>query len=262
MVIPESSKSTENSIKSLSEVISTFDVIEDFASSSHLFMKRDESLMPADAVVEVIDPTFDDGDGIEALIDFGSLGLEPHGLLCKDNKYRAGIIRLQLDKPYSEVDAKLTLTFDEKSPFYSGDGSEMCEFKGSILISRVSEKELKLHCGELILTLEDENPVTIIADLSITCISDSGVGIVDDELDFDGKLEINTPDEKLTLSIIEPLQKDYELSCAQYIKAGIIDVKLEKSISEIAIDFDPDGDNTCDQTVGITVNGRAFRYSY
>ena len=262
VVIPETSKSTENSLLAISEIISTFDVVEDFVSSSQLFLKRDEALMPADAEITILDGEFKDGDGMEAVIDFGAKGLEPYGLLCKDNKYRAGKIYISLDKPYSEIDAKLTLRFDKEEPFFSGDGTQMSEIVGSVHVKRISNEELLLHCGELTVATEDKGDVSIVANLSVQLVEDKGVGLVNDKLSFDGVLEVESLEEELTFNIIEPLQKDYALSCAQYIKEGRIDVEPMNSASEISIDFDPNNNTACDKMVGITVNGRTFIYEY
>lgn len=262
LVVPESSQSTENSLLAVSEVISTFDVVEDFVSASHVFMKRDESLIPEDAKIDIIDQSFTDGDGLEAVIDFGVMGLEPFGLLCKDDKYRAGKIYLYLDKPYTEVDAKLTVSFDDHSPYYSGNGKEMSKILGSLQLQRISDDELKLHCGELVVETAEKEAVTVVANLSIIQLENRGEGIINDKLSFDGVLNVRSFGEDLTFTIAEPLMKDYNLSCAQYIKMGKIEVEPHHSSSDIIIDFDPHNDASCDHTVGITVNGRTFMYTY
>lgn len=261
-VVAETSQSTENSLLAVSEVISTFDIVEDFMSSSQLFLKKDESLIPADADIIILDSEFTDGDGIEAILNFGTIGLEPHGLLCKDNKYRAGKIHVYLDKPYSETDAKLTVSFDKDEAFYSGNGKEMSKIHGSLQLQRISDDELLLHCGELTVETAEQEPVLIVATLSVVRLEKNGEGLVNDKLSFDGTLEVNSLNDDLTFNIVEPLNKDYNLSCAQYIKIGKIDVEPHNSASVISIDFDPNKDAACDHTVGITVNGRTFMYSY
>lgn len=262
IVVPETSQSTENSLLAVSEVISTFDVVEDFVSSSQMFLKKDESLIPADAEIIILDHEFTDGDGIEAILNFGTIGLEPHGLLCKDNKYRAGKIRVYLDKPYMETDAKLTVSFDEEEPFFSGNGKDMSRIVGSFQLHRISNDELLLHCGELSVETADKEAVTVAANLSILRVENNGEGLVNDKLSFDGQLKVESLSEQLNFKIMEPLNKDYNLACAQYIKVGKINVEPVNSASSIGVDFDPNNDKACDNTVGITVNGRMFMYTY
>ncbi len=261
-VVPENSQTTENSLLAVSEVISTSDVVEDFVSTSQLFLKREESLVPADAEVVILDHEFTDGDGIEAVINFGTLGLEPYGLLCKDNKYRAGRIHLYLNKPYTETDAKLTVSFDDEDSYYTGNGEVMSKINGSFVLHRVTHNELLMHCGELSVKSGDKEAVDIVANLSVARIENNGEGLINDKLNFDGNFEVSSLNEKLIFSISEPLRKDYNLACAKYIKEGKIDVEMLNSASDIGIDFDPNNDQACDNTVGITVNGRTIMYTY
>ncbi|MDB4161357.1 hypothetical protein N9772_03225 [Bacteroidia bacterium] len=261
-VIPESSRSTENAILVISEVISTFDVVEDFVSGSEMFFKQLECLLPEDAEVRIIDGDFEDGDGVEILIDFGVMGLEPCGLLCKDNKYRAGKICITLDKPYAEPDAILTVSFSETHPFYSGSGKEMNKIEGEFVLHRISEDQLLLCCSELIITTVGNDAVSLHGDLTITRIDNNGIGLIGDKLTFDGALGVLSDSDELIFDIVEPLHKAYDLSCAQYIKKGKMEVDPMNSASIISVDFDPNNDSSCDHTVGITVNGRMFIYMY
>lgn len=262
VVIPESSADTEIALRAVSEVISTFDISEDFTSTSDFFLRKEESFLPEDAKITLIDGDFTDGNGIEAVIDFGARGIEPCGLLCKDNKYRAGKIHLSLNKPYDELDAKLTIRFDEDDAFYSGNGKEMAAMTGSIQIQRISNDELKLDCGNLNVVFNEKETVVMAARLSIICLEKQGKNLLNDKLSFSGVMTIETNNTQLTFKIVEPLIKHYELNCAQFIKNGLVDVVSNSSASKILIDFDPHKDSPCDNTVSITANGRTFIYSY
>lgn len=262
VVIPESSEDTEKALRAVSEVISTFDISEDFTSTSDFFLRKEQSFLPADAKITLIDGDFTDGNGIEAVIDFGATGIEPYGLLCKDNKYRSGKIYLSLNKPYNELDAKLTLRCDNDDAFYSGNGKEMAAIKGEIQIQRISKDELKLNCSGLSVKFNENENVVLAAKLSIICLEKMGVSLLNDKLSFSGVMTMATENAQLTFKIVEPLQKHYELNCAQFIKKGKVDVETNRSVSEIAVDFDPNKDGACDHVVSITANGRTFIYSY
>lgn len=261
-VILETSKSTETAVEVMSEVISTFDVVEDFVSGSELFLTQFDCLLPEDADVRILDDDFEDGDGVEVLIDFGVIGSEPCGLLCKDNKYRAGKICITLDRPYAEPNAKLSVYFGEANPFYSGNGKKMSKIEGEFNLTRVSADELLFQCDGLQVTTIENDALVLQGDLSIVCIENSGFGLINDKLTFEGELTVESGDNELVFEIVEPLHKKYGLSCIQYIKTGKLEVDPMNSASNISVDFDPNNDASCDNTIGITVNGRTFIYMY
>ena len=94
--IRDNHKSTETCISMVSEFLSTFDIVKDVITSEQIFNPEHLSVLPVDAEIVYEDTTFTDGDGMDILIKFGELGSSPHGLLCRDNKYRSGSILLSL----------------------------------------------------------------------------------------------------------------------------------------------------------------------
>ena len=260
--IPVTNKDTRASLTILSEVISSFDIVQDVVSSSDFFLKKYESLLPNGVVFIPIDSSYTDGDGVELLLDFGELGEMPHGLLCKDEKYRAGLIKFSLNRPYNETDAVLTIDYPTENPFYSGDGSIMSKFNGKLKLSRISDDEVKLSCSNLNITREDVIH-NVVSNLSIRSIKDIGIGLVNDELSYSGEITVSTDNSHIDFETTEPLLKFYTLDCAKHIVKGKLDVKSSATKELITeVDFDPYMDSACDNEVSITSGGKSVIFKY
>lgn len=259
--VTETHAGTEQSLQAYNELLSTYDIIEDFVSSADMFMKKDESLLPPEVVVTVIDAIYTDGDGVEVVLDFGELGAEPHGLLCKDKKYRAGKVRITADKPYGDFGAKVSITFPEDNPFYSGSGDKMMRIDGNLIFQRMEDNLINMHCTSLQF-YDGEEEISLVTDLMIEKTNDAGVGIIDDEMSLSGEMLLETVTGQVKLTTVSPLKKKYTLDCAQHIIAGHLDVNQSNSVSKITVDFDPMLDEACDNKVSITINGKTLFYEY
>ena len=259
--ITETDETSQISLNVVSEILSTFDIVQDWSTGDLLYFKKDESLMPSDVVVSYIDTSFIDGDGIKLGFNFGFLGQSPHGLLCKDGKYRAGYFTVSLNRHPQDIDAKLVIEFPEDNPFYSGNGESMTEISGAMVIKRISDDELKLTTTQLSV-IENKEAKRVDATIAIRELADNGYGIVNDQLSFDGTLSVT--DNQLTISLATtlPLRKNYTLECAKNIVEGKLNVNISNSISAIDIDFDPDNDAACDNKVALCINGKTVIYRY
>jgi hypothetical protein len=259
--IIETGESSQISLNAVSEILSTFDIVQDWSTGDLLYFKKEESLMPSDVVISYLDTSFIDGDGIQLGFDFGFLGQSPHGLLCKDGKYRAGYFTVSLNKNPRDIDAKLVIEFPDDNPFYSGDGESMTEISGAMVLKRISDDELKLTTSQLSV-IENKEERLVDATIAIRELADNGYGIVNDQLSFDGTLSVTDSDLTISLTTTSPLRKNYTLECAKNIVEGKIDMTISNSISAIDIDFDPDSDAACDNKVAICINGKTVIYRY
>ena len=259
--ITETDETSQISLNVVSEILSTFDIVQDWSTGDLLYFKKDESLMPSDVVVSYLDTSFIDGDGIKLGFDFGLLRQSPYGLLCKDGKYRAGYFTVSLNRHPQDIDAKLVIEFPEDNPFYSGNGESMMEISGAMVIKRISDDELKLTTTQLSV-IENKEAKRVDATIAIRELADNGYGIVNDQLSFDGTLSVT--DNQLTISLATtlPLRKNYPLECAKNIVEGKLNVNISNSISAIDIDFDPDNDAACDNKVSLCINGKTVIYRY
>lgn len=259
--VPINSEPTEVSLSLLTEVLSTFDIVSDLSSSNVLFVKKDQSLLPNGLVINYIDTTFQDGNGLKIELDFGDLGEEPHGQLCKDNKYRAGKMMITVNRPMSQLDAQLEVSFSDEFPYYTGNGKKMTKLVGQMALLRKSETEITFTIKELKTSLEEEKH-TIAANFSVQTLQDGGLGIVNDELSFSGTIGVSNSTSTLLFSTSSPLIKNYALPCAKYILAGDLITVLPETNSIMEVDFDPDLDRACDTKVALIVNGKRVIYTY
>jgi hypothetical protein len=259
--IEENNAPATASLEVVSELFSTFDIVDDLATTEELLLKKGNELLPHEVDVIFIDNTFDDGDGIELELDFGSPGIKPYGILCRDGKYRAGTLKLTFSKRYSELGCDIGIIFPSDNPYYSGDGEVLNQFIGEIHVTRNMLNQLTLVSKDL-QVVSDGIESFLTANITATKDLDWSVGIINDIVNFDGTFEMQTGSSILSLKTIEPLQKRYTLECAKYIVSGKLSALPSQSASKIEIDFDPYQDNACDNVVSITVNGKTIIHKY
>jgi hypothetical protein len=259
--IPETNESVENSLDVLSEVISTFDIIDDLASTQKLLFKKEDPFITSEVEVVFTDTSFSDGDGVSVELDFGPLGNTPQGVLCKDGKYRAGKFSLSLSKPYSENGAELVVHFSAGSPFYSGNGEVMTELRGDIVLDRKKQDEIECTTDNL-KVIHNSELFDVEVLLSIFKESDYGIGLKNDILLFDGEVNLADNQSTTTLSTNAPLKKVYTLDCAKNVIAGDLSAEFSGTESEVSVEFDPFEDEACDNIVAITINGKTVIHAY
>lgn len=260
--ISKNSETIVSVIERVDESISTADILRDFILTQEGFYKKDERLLPSSVEIFHIDTTFLDGDGLEVLLDFGPLGAEsPHGTLCKDGKYRAGKVKLQLTKPFTLYGAEISAFFNEEMPFYTGDGSTMHTQRGELHFSRTGENEMLMHCTDLKSSINGIEK-TMRANLLITTESENGSGLIGDIVTLDGDVQLDDQQTTWTLKVLEPILKNYELECSKYLIDGVVDISETDDASTIQVFFDIDGSQSCDNEIAVEVNGKRVIHRY
>ncbi len=258
--ITENNESVESSLVVMSEIISTFDIIEDLATSHELMNVSDESFLTSEVKIEFLDTVFTDGDGLEVILHFGELGSTPQGVLCKDGKYRAGDIKLMLSNPYQVDGAELSIIFPENAHFYSGDGQQMVEFIGEIKLERDLEDVICM--AKALDTYFNNEYNQVDAELFIKTVADNGVGLQNDVLSFEGEVELSGSASTTLLHTSSPLKKNYTSNCTKNVVEGELFADFTSTESEVFVDFDPFDDQACDNVVAITINGKTVIHSY
>lgn len=259
--IAETSEPHHSTLTILSEVVSSMDIIEDLATSDPFFFKKSDLFLPDAVDVVYLDNTYDDGDGLEVELNFGELGTMPHGILCKDGKYRAGVLKLKLNKPFHKKEAELEIEFDDDEPFYTGDGEHMVQFVGDIELER-AEKEGLVVIAKKLQVAEGQNSHTIECELVINKVQDVGIGLFNDVNEIKGELTLHGENRTIEVEIVTPLKKKYLNECAKHIVSGTLDVYHSNSASDIHIDFDPYENEACDNDISVTVNGKTVIETY
>ena len=252
--IRDNHKSTENCISLVSEFLSTFDIIKDVVTSENIFNPDRLTVLPIGAELVYLDTTFFDGDGMDVLIRFGDLGTSPHGLLCKDNKYRSGAILLSLDQDYLLYNSTLKISLSPDEPFYSGDGDHMTKLIGGIKFQRIGNNRINIKCNDFKF-INSEVDILMGADLDIIEVKSSSLN-ESDHICVGGNVGLKSGLESATFTITSPLQKKSDYDCLRFISNGQIQVNKSSTISDIIVDFDPHQDLGCDRLITITTNGK------
>lgn len=255
--LKESITSAEDNAAVESQLAGVFEVLDDVASSDSKMNKTSGTILPSGATLEYIDSLFTDGDGLDFYIDFGPKGdLAPFGLLCQDGRYRSGILRGTLSKPYKEVGAILEITLAEADSFFSGNGTDMYMITGTHTITRtavdkatVAVRNVKVRDGSATIKWQ--------SDKEITRTKDSGPGIWKDEFEITGQGNgTNRNGEDFTVTITEPLKKIVDAGCAKTFVKGVITLEVTSSNKKIIVDYDPYKNEACDNIAEADINGR------
>jgi hypothetical protein len=212
-------------------------------------------VLPLGAEIDYADTTFADGDGLEVLLKFGDLGTSPFGLLCKDNKYRAGTILLYLDQDYLIDNSTLKISLLNDEPFFSGDGENMTQLVGDIKFKRLNADRISIKCDNFKLE-NSAADISMNADLDIVEVKASSASESGDHICVGGNIGLSNDHEMATFTITSPLQKQSDYDCVRFISNGQLQVEKSSTISDIKVDFDPNQDQGCDKLIVITTNGK------
>lgn len=254
--------SAEDNSTAENEFTSLFDVADDF-SSNDTRTRAGSTILPNGAIVTFTDSLFTDGDGVECSIDFGPIkSTNPKGTLCKDGRYRAGVIHLSLSKRYFMDSAEVTITAHDSDKYFGGsDGVNMTQLSGTIKLIRLSETALKIDVINA-KAVNDKGSVAWQSTRTITKLVDNGPGILGDQFQITGSASgINRNNENFTVTIDVPLLKKVELGCARTFVKGKITLTNVSSGKTIMIDYDPFNNQACDLTAKATINNKEYFYT-
>ncbi|MFN5250563.1 MAG: hypothetical protein ACK5DE_05910 [Bacteroidota bacterium] len=254
------------------EFAGAFDVADDINQSDGKIKKGASTILPSGAVLDFVDSTFTDGDGIEYTLDFGPVGGSfPYGILCGDGKYRAGKLRISVSKPYAQIGTSVTLTASESSNgefYYSGDGTNMFRIEGVISYTRTADQELTIAItdGKVYKELDKTAGSTHAAfrgNKVIKRTKGSGTpGMLGDEYEVTGSGSgTNIDGEDYTWSIDVPLLKKIELGCAKTFVVGVLTIQNLSASSSLKVDFDPYKNGACDKVAKAIIGSREIIFT-
>lgn len=254
--------SAEDNSTAENEMTSMFDVADDFSSNDSR-VRSGNTILPNGAVVNFTDSSFNDGDGIECTIDFGPLKTSsPKGVLCKDGRYRAGILHIKMNKRYIMDSAEIQVYANESDNYYGGsDGMNMTKISGNITILKINSGLLKLSVTNA-KAVNDKGTVTWQSERTITKTVDNGPGLLGDEFTVTGSASgVNRNGENFTITIDQALEKKIELGCARTFIAGKITLTNTSTGKTIKIDYDPYNNKACDLVAKATINSKEYYYT-
>lgn len=254
--------SAEDNSTAENEFTSLFDVADDF-SSNDARTRAGNTILPSGAVVNFTDSSFADGDGVECTIDFGPLKTSlPKATLCKDGRYRAGVVHISVSKRYFMDSAEVVISTSDSDNYYGGsDGVNLTKLSGTLKVMRLSDTELKIDVINAKAT-NDKGTVSWQSTRKITKLLDNGPGLLGDQFQVEGNASgINRNNENFTVNIDVPLLKKVEMGCARTFVKGKITLTNVSSGKTILIDYDPYNNQACDLVAKATINNKEYFYT-
>lgn len=259
----ETISSAEDFANSETEFAGAFDISDDLNGRDPRLRSSAGSILPSGAVINWVDSSFTDGDGIEYSIDFGPLGTSaPFGRLCGDGRFRAGVLNVTLDKRYTEIGATGNLSIHENNNYYSGDGITMTKLSGNIAVTRKDVQKVMIIITD---GMASRNGKTwqFNGTKEVENTKPGSIGILGDEFKVTGSGSgVNKDGVAYTWNITQPLIKRIEIGCARTFISGIISL-VNSGGGTLSVDFDPDPDPAgprCDRKARATINGKSFDF--
>ena len=254
----ESIQSAEDNAQIETEFSQIFETVADFAATDGRTAKTDDFLLPSGAIVTFTDSLFNDGDGIDFKVNYGPLnnGGSSKGRLCKDGRYRAGIINVGMSSRWSEIPCVITIAISSTDQYFAGNGTNMYQITGTKTITKTSATSYTVEV--LNATLQRDNGVVSWnAERTITKTKDPTSGWQNDEYTITGSADgINANGDAFTAQTTTPLVKLMSLGCLSTFITGKISVTNSNG-KVLSIDYDSFGDAACDKTATIYYNNRS-----
>lgn len=252
----ESVQGAEDHAQMETEFSQIYDMVADLVSTEGRTKKNEGYLLPDGAMVEYTDTTFTDGDGVDLTLDFGPLdhgsGVNYKGTSCKDGRYRAGKLRIGINKRYNEPDFTLTVATSTSELYYVGNGSSMHQITGSMIITRTGENTFSIEISDGTLK-RDNGTANWSGDYTVTRTETSIDGWWGSTYEFSGTAsgnDVNGAD--FTVNTTTSLIKDISIGCAASFKSGV--QSLITQGNTFNVDY---GDGTCDRNVNVTLDGKS-----
>lgn len=254
----ESIQSAEDNAQIETEFSQIFETVADFAATDGRTAKTDDFLLPSGAIVTFTDSLFNDGDGIDFKVNYGPLNNvgSSKGRLCKDGRYRAGIINVGMSSRWSEIPCVITIAISSTDQYFAGNGTNMYQITGTKTITKTSATSYTVEV--LNATLQRDNGVVSWnAERTITKTKDPTSGWQNDEYTITGSADgINANGDAFTAQTTTPLVKLMSLGCLSTFITGKISVTNING-KVLSIDYDSFGDAACDKTATIYYNNRS-----
>lgn len=243
-------------------ISSVFDLVQDIAGTQSFMAKKGNTIIPSSVLIDYLDTTLLDGNGIDIWVDFGD------GVECNDGWTRSGLYRITSNKKrFSEVGSEINLSTYESVRVYR-EGSEEEVYKLYIVPSYG-------YSLKVTRTAED----VLVIDYSVGF--QFGIGSSSDWATFSGKYTVtqtegsNTPGtlgdvyktegacsavshkkKPYTVTISEGLVRRVDDACSKTFTKGSMELKNDGAKTSLKLNF---GDGTCDNQVEITTPGGVKR---
>jgi hypothetical protein len=255
--VKENIFSAQDNSQAETHFFATFDAAYDVISTDKKFRKSETTIIPSNTAIEFIDSSFDDGDGVMVIVDFGSIGsAEPRGTLCQDGRYRAGKMRINVNQSIQSAEFRAVVITTQEDSFYSGNGTDMVQLIGKTTISLTGVAGIRVKVQDA-KVISDDKEFTWTSDKEIIQTKDNGDGIWGDEYIVTGQASgFNRDGDAYTVMIDKPLIKRMETGCASTFISGVETVSAKESSQVVSINYDPFENEACDLYAEANLNGK------
>lgn len=258
--VEESVQSAEDNAQIENEYAQVFDVVRDFVANDYHTAKTDDYILPGGATVTFTDTTFDDGDGVDLLINYGPLTHSGtmKGIECGDMRYRAGVVHAGVTSRWSTYPDTLTIAISAADNYYVGNGTKMWKVTGTQVIVRTSDSTYTQTVTDATLQ-RDNGTARWAANRTIKLLEDAGPGWQNDTYAYSGTAEgINANGVAYTSQILNTLVKKLSPGCMGTFVSGSQNITNTNG-DTFVIDYDADMDWACDKKVKVIVNADKTR---
>jgi hypothetical protein len=255
--VKENIFSAQDNSQAETHFFATFDAAYDVIATDKKFRKSETTIIPSTTAIIFLDSSFEDGNGVSVLVDFGGLGTtEPKGTLCQDGRYRAGKMHIYVNQSIQSAEFRAVVTTSERDSFYSGNGVDMVQLIGKTTISLTGVSTIRVKVTEA-LVKDGDKEYSWTSDRTIEQTKDNGDGIWGDEYKVTGKASgINRDGEPFNVVIDKPLVKKMETGCASTFTSGIVTVTANENTHVVSINYDPFENEACDKYAEASLNGK------
>lgn len=243
-------------VASLNAVSATWEIIDQIQSrNEYLNYSRilaDSLENELNIIINILDSSYIDGDGIEIKITFNNSSS------LFDRKLRSGVILISTDFNYREVGSKSNVQIQDDFEITSVNGNKM-KIHGSLQLERTISG-LKISSSNI--EVED-NKFESYLDLNLFCSwvkGESNPGLMGDQITFSGNVKLDIDDSKdAVINIDVPLQKTIEYGCSDFFQSGQFTFKSDDD--QFLIDYDEFDNQACNDIVKVIRGGKEFEIS-
>jgi hypothetical protein len=204
--------------------------------------------------IKWIDSVFNDGNGIEGILQFHNTdsisGLKE---INRDGKYREGQLHFRMNAPLSSDSVQIQLFSNDTLPYFvSNNPSSLFGLKGMFTIIKLDTNRFTLNCQNLNF---DYHGTKIKGQLEyqifLENIQERRIWGTSFTVETGGKL--SSANETFELSTTNKFGIRYTEGCANSFNSGEFDIKATNSSKKIVTNFNPFFEFACDKHFKITL---------
>lgn len=204
--------------------------------------------------IKWIDSVFNDGNGIEAFLEFQKWdSLQGVNEMDRDGKYREGQLHFVMNAPLSSDSVLIELFANDTLPYFvSNNPSTLFGLKGTYRIFKLDTNKYKLNCQNIIFDYHN----TIIQgqmDYQIFLENIQERRIWGTSFSIESQGNLSSTNETFELKTKDKFGIRYTEGCANSFNSGGFEINATNSSKKIETDFNPFFEFACDKHFKITL---------